>query len=272
VFARGWGENKVLFREYLEPFEPDVVLSDFEPFTAWWAWRRKVPFISTDHEHLLTFCELEKVSGGFLSRLNSEVVTRCYYFGAERYLVPNFFRAPVTHKRAVLVPPVLREDVLKYEPCEGQHIVFYSTDRSSKSKWVERFARFADVRVFIYGFDVDEEKGNCVFRRTSTEGFLRDLASCRAVIATAGFTLISECMHYRKKMLLVPIPGQYEQMLNAHYVEKLGLGLKAEEVSGEKISEFLELAEEPGADDERILWPDNTGMFRAVDEEIEQLL
>jgi len=43
-----------------------------------------------------------------------------------------------------------------------------------------------------------------------TEGFAADLAAARGVIASAGLSLISECLHLKKKMLLLPLAGQYE--------------------------------------------------------------
>ncbi|MHC4310349.1 MAG: glycosyltransferase family protein, partial [Planctomycetota bacterium] len=74
--------NDALFREHFEPFGPDLVISDFEPFSAWWAWRKNVPFISIDHEHVLTLCELEHKSRNWFSRLTASVVTECHYVGA----------------------------------------------------------------------------------------------------------------------------------------------------------------------------------------------
>ena len=77
------------------------------------------------------------------------------------------------------------------------------------------------------------------------------------MIASAGFSLISECLYLRKKMLLLPLPGQYEQLINARYVEKLGLGVWSKQVDESVVSRFLDRIEEPMPQDDRILWPDN---------------
>jgi uncharacterized protein (TIGR00661 family) len=53
---------------------------------------------------------------------------------------------------------------------------------------------------------------------------LADLASAKAVISTAGFTLISEALYLQKPMLLMPNGGIFEQTLNAIYLEREGLG------------------------------------------------
>ena len=65
---------------------------------------------------------------------------------------------------------------------------------------------------------------NLVFKRFSAQGFLKDLASAEAVITNGGFTLITECIYLKKPVLSQPIQGQFEQILNAIYLEKLGYG------------------------------------------------
>ena len=94
-----------------------------------------------------------------------------------------------------------------------------------------------------------------------------DLAAARGVIASAGLSLISECLYLRKKMLLLPVPGQYEQLINARYVEKLGLGTWSKQVNEPAVARFLEKLDEPMPQNGRILWPDNAKfleMLRAV--------
>ena len=58
----------------------------------------------------------------------------------------------------------------------------------------------------------------------------------RSWIATPGFSLISACLHFRKKMLLLPIQGQYEQMVNAYYVQKLRLGLFRRQLDADSLA------------------------------------
>jgi hypothetical protein len=88
-------QNDELFKKHFEPFEPELMVSDFEPFSAWWAWRKNVPFISIDHEHMLTLCKLDHPVKNWFSRLTASVVTECHYVGAVVYIVINFFRVPL---------------------------------------------------------------------------------------------------------------------------------------------------------------------------------
>jgi len=254
--------NDELFKKTFEPFHPDLVISDFEPFSAWWAWRNAVPFISIDHEHMLTLCELEHPVENWFSRLTASVVTACHYVGAVSYIIVNFFDAPLLLNSAVLAPPVVRSAVSSLKPSSAGHILVYSTTGKARDELQNILSNFTDRQFYIYGFDPPGEKDNCIFRQRSTEGFLADLASSAGVIASAGFSLISECLYLKKRMLLIPVAGQYEQIINAQYIEKLGLGVNSDVLDEQCVGFFVEQLEQPLPDDERILWPDNRKFFR----------
>ncbi|GAH81004.1 unnamed protein product, partial [marine sediment metagenome] len=183
-------QNEKLFRKYFEPFEPELVISDFEPFSAWWAWRNRVPFISIDHEHMLTLCKLEHKSKNWFSRLTAGVVTECHYVGAVAYIVINFFKTPLRIDSAVLAPPIVRPVVRALEAGEGEHILLYSTTGKGEKKLRDILGKFGGQKFYVYGFDKSAEYKNCIFKERSTEGFLADLAGARGVIASAGFSLI----------------------------------------------------------------------------------
>jgi uncharacterized protein (TIGR00661 family) len=263
--------NDELFREHFEPFEPDLVISDFEPFSAWWAWRKDVPFISIDHEHVLTLCELEHENKNWFSRITASVVTECHYVGAVAYIVINFFDAPLRIDSAILAPPVIRPVVGALQASNGEHILLYSTTGRGEEELREVLGKFGGRKFFLYGFKKVGQYDNCIFKERSTEGFLADLASARGVIASAGFSLLSECLHLKKPMCLLPITGQYEQIINAHYIEKLGLGVSAEKLDEEVLARFLEQLDKPMPSDERILWPDNDKYFRILQDVLNNL-
>ena len=263
--------NEELFKEHFEPFEPELVISDFEPFSAWWAWRKKVPFISIDHEHMLTLCELEHPAKNWFSRITASVVTECHYIGAVAYIIVNFFKAPLRIDSAILAPPIIRPVVGELKAELGEHILLYSTTGKGRDQLQEVLGKFSSQKFFIYGFDEDAEYQNCIFKKRSTEGFLVDLAGARGVIASAGFSLISECMHLKKKMLLLPLAGQYEQIINAHYIQKLGLGISADRLDEAVVARFLEELDKPVPDDDRINWPDNEKFFQILQDVLNRL-
>jgi len=192
-------KNEQLFRKHFEPFEPDLVISDFEPFSAWWAWRNRVPFVSIDHEHMLTLCKLEHQAQNWFSRITASVVTECHYVGAVAYIIVNFFKAPLRIDSAILAPPIVRPVVAALQPTQHEHILIYSTTGKGQSELRQILHKFSQHKFYVYGFDKSAKYKNCIFKKRSTEGFLADLAGARGVIASAGFSLISECIHLKKK-------------------------------------------------------------------------
>jgi uncharacterized protein (TIGR00661 family) len=263
--------NDELFHQHFEPFGPDLVISDFEPFSAWWAWRKRIPFISIDHEHVLTLCKLEHPTKNLFSRLTASVITECHYVGAVAYLVISFFKAPLRMDSAVLAPPIVREAVTQLTPEQGDHVIVYSTTGQNREELMGTLGRFPSQQFYVYGFDCNQQQGNCTLKARSTEGFLQDLSCARGVIASAGFSLISECLHLRKKMLLLPLANQYEQVINARYIEKLGLGVGAEHLDEPSLGRFLDDLDKPLPDDERILWPDNDEFFHILQQVLNRL-
>jgi uncharacterized protein (TIGR00661 family) len=260
----GKKQNEELFRRFFEPFEPDLVISDFEPFSAWWAWRNRVPFISIDHEHMLTLCKLEHPTKNWFSRLTASLVTELHYIGAVAYIIVNFFKAPLRLDSAILAPPIVRPVVQEVQSSSGEHILMYSTTGENEEELRDTLGRFSHQEFRIYGFNQDTIHDNCVFKSRSTEGFLQDLASARGVIASAGFSLISECMHLKKKMLLLPLAGQYEQVINACYAERLGLAVSCEKLDEQAVARLLSEVDKPMPSHEEILWPDNQRFFRIL--------
>lgn len=256
--------NRTLYRDVLGPFEPDLVISDFEPFSAWWAIRNGIPFISIDHQHLLSQCRIDRAAGPWTARLSADVVTRCHYTGAAAYIVLNFFAAPVKNANTILAPPVVRPQVAQTTAQRSDFSLVYTTDTSWKPKLLSTLAKFPGHTFFIYGLNESQHIGNCVLKKTSTTAFLRDLADCRGVIATAGFSLLSECLFLRKRTLLFPIEGQYEQMVNAHYVQKLGLGLFRRQLDAGVLAEHLAQVDQPMPDHPDVLWPDNDRFFKIL--------
>ena len=94
-------------------------------------------------------------------------------------------------------------------------------------------------RFICYGFDRCGKDGNLLFKTPSLDRFLQDLITCKAIIANAGFSLVSEALHLGKPYLAVPVKKQFEQVFNAYYVDRMKYGAYWDELSKERIEWFL---------------------------------
>ena len=268
----GMKTNRRLYKNHFETFSPDLVITDFEHFSAKWAKKNNVPVISIDNEHLLTLCKLDDVDVGKFTKFSSKFVTKHYYKNPASYIIISFFDTELTSDAACIAPPILRSAALEMTPTEGDHVVVYSTTGAKAEQVTEVCKKFPSQTFHIYGFNMAKQQGNCIFKEHSAEGFLVDMAASRGVISSAGFSLITECLHFKKKMLLLPLPGQYEQIINAHYIEKLGVGVSAKSFSAEFLKRFLDDLDRPiPTDDERIIWPSNEKFFEVLQQQFEKL-
>jgi len=161
----------------------------------------------------------------------------------DHYFVTTFFRPPIRKPNTSLFPPILRPEIIEAKSQRGDHLLVYQTAEGSASLMETLGRTGLECRVYGARRELKEEvvEGNLRFRPFSEAGFVRDLAEARGVIAGGGFTLMGEAVYLRKPMLAVPVGGQFEQVLNAKYLERLGYGRTAPSLDDPAhVSEFVE--------------------------------
>src|SRR5205823_6311790 len=89
------------------------------------------------------------------------------------------------------------------------------------------------------GLRRNAENGNCTLRNFSEDGFVRDLATARAVVTNGGLSLIHEAIYLKKPILSVPVRHQFEQEMNARYLEQYEYGLAAPRIDADVREAFL---------------------------------
>lgn len=207
-------------------FRPDLSITDFEPFVPSAAGLDNIPFISINHQHVISHFRVEYPHAWRRDYLNARAVIDNMHWFADRYFVTSFYFPPVRRrhaKRSRLIGPILRQEVLEQKPITGEHIVIYAT--TDEARQALELAARTDAECIAYGFGRAGQAGNIVFKEPSTQGFLKDVATAKAIIANGGYTLMSEALHLGKPYYAIPIGKQFEQMVNGYYLEKLGYGL-----------------------------------------------
>jgi uncharacterized protein (TIGR00661 family) len=244
----GWPANIRAYLDVIEKFEPEVVVSDFESFSTLFAKNWRLPLLSVDNMQILNRCAHppEIIEGCEQDFLIAKGVVKSKVPGAYHYFITTFFQAPIRKPRTSLHPPILRPEILAAKPGAGEHLLVYQT-QTSNTELPALLARLG-VECRIYGLrrDLEEElrEGTLRYRPFSEAGFIEDLRTARGVVASAGFTLLGEAVYLQKPVLAIPIAGQFEQTLNARYLEREGFGLAAEVLTGERLGTFLERTSE----------------------------
>ena len=240
----GWPENVRKYFELVGEFKPDVVISDFESFSYLFARNHFIPCISVDNMQIINRCkhEPELLAGHEDEFELTRSLVKSKLPGAFHYLITTFFHPPVRKERTSLVPSILRPEIITAKSEPGAHLLVYQT-MTSNTALIEEL-RKSGIECRIYGFkrDItsDVREGNLIFKPFSEAGFIDDLRTARGVVGGGGYTLMSEAVYLKKPMLSVPIGGQFEQVLNALYLQKLNYGMHARALDGKVLGEFLE--------------------------------
>jgi uncharacterized protein (TIGR00661 family) len=225
-------------KELVEEWKIGLVISDFEPLTCYVGHKKRLPVISIDNQHCLTNAVVSFPKRWRRDAAAAKLVTRLMTPRANAYLVISFFAAPIRKRNTFLFPPLLRQEILDAVPSEGDHVLVYVT---SPAAALAKLLGSVRCRFIAYGFGREgkNEAGNVLYKKPSLDSFFADLVSARAVIANAGFSLVSEALHLSKPYLAMPVAHQFEQIFNAYYLEKCGYGASWETLNKERIEAFL---------------------------------
>jgi uncharacterized protein (TIGR00661 family) len=221
--ATGVPRNIAAYFELIKEFRPEVVISDFESWTYLFGKTHNLPVYSIDNMQVINRCthapEIRADHRGDFEVARAFVKGKLPF--CDHYVVTSFFRPPIRKPNTTIVPPILRPEI---------HLLVYQTGEGNTTLSDTLAKTGLECRIYGMRRAIEEEQveGNLRYRPFSEDVFIDDLASAKAVIAGGGFTLMGEAVYLHKPMLALPLGGQFEQVLNARYLEAEGFGKMAE--------------------------------------------
>jgi len=258
----------VLYKE-CKRIKPNIIISDFENYSSMLSKIMNIPLISLDNIHMLTQCEYDYPPNHRADMLTAKAVTKSYILRPKRHIITSFFYPPLKHpKMTALYPPVLREEIMKLEPVEGEHVLVYQTAESSINLMEE--LKKLDYKFIVYGFNKDEVDENLTYRSFNEEQIFEDMRTAKAIIVNGGFTMISEAIYLKKPIYSTPAHKNFEQILNGFYVEKLGFGEYHDKLDVKKIESFLDNLDKYQENLNKVEPWDNTEILKDLDLSIEK--
>jgi uncharacterized protein (TIGR00661 family) len=209
-------------------FAPDVAIVDAEPWVHKACAQLRIPRISFDHYGILLHCQCAVPPRDRLWIARDRAAYRLAIGRPERIIVSSFYTAPPRVPGVRMVGPVLRAEILAQKPVRRDFLLAYLNHGDKQLvPHVEKALRALDLPVVLYGCKRVGRDGNLDFRAPANEGFLQDLASCRAVFSTGGNQLVGEAIHLGKPLLVMP-EDTIEQRINALAVEQMGIGMQVD--------------------------------------------
>jgi uncharacterized protein (TIGR00661 family) len=226
---------KQLYREIksLPVEEYDLVINDFEPVSAWACKMKHKICIGLSHQAAVINKRSPKpkkkdiVGKAVLNNYAPVTAAYGFHFGAYD---KNIFT------------PVIREQVRNAPlECADHYTVYlpaYSDDKIIK---VLSEIKHINWQVFSKHSKKEYQEGNVHIRPINNDAFIKSMISCTGMLCGAGFETPAEVLFLQKKLMVIPMKGQYEQQCNAAALKLMGVPVikKLKKKYIEKIQEWV---------------------------------
>lgn len=213
---RLWKLLKAVFQLPIAQY--DLIITDFEPVSAWAGRLRgqKVYGLSHQASFLSKNCPLPIAKGkGFAHFLFN------YY--APVYDYQGFHFEAYDEK---ITTPVIRSEVRALKCSDNPLVVVYLPAYSEAVllPYFEKIKEYAWL-VFSKHSQISYKHAHITVQPISNEAYLNALANCTALLTGGGFEAPAEALFLGKRIMTIPMSGQYEQLANAHAAQLLGAQL-----------------------------------------------
>ena len=195
--------------------EYDLVINDFEPVSAWACKLRKVRCVSLSHQAAV-------LAAGTPKPDKKDPVGR---FILKKYAPANLhfgfhFRA----YREGIYTPVIRREIRHTQTRGGDYYTVYLPSYSDL-RILDTLSRIRQVnwQVFSKHNKRIVYNKNLTIRPVSNEAFIQSMAGSRGVLCGAGFETPAEALYMGKKLMVIPMKGQYEQQCNMAALREMGV-------------------------------------------------
>jgi uncharacterized protein (TIGR00661 family) len=211
------GNLKRLYKEIksLPVEEYDLVINDFEPVSAWACKMKHKPCIGLSHQAAVINKKSPKPKKkdplGKAILHNYAPVTASYGFHFGAY-------------DKDIYTPVIRSQVREAQPVNGDHFTVYlpayDDERIIK---VLRQVKNINWQVFSKHSKKEYTEKNIHIRPVNNNAFIESMISCTGILCGAGFETPAEALFLKKKLMVIPMKGQYEQQCNAAALETMSI-------------------------------------------------
>ncbi len=247
--------NKFFKHNYKRQFKDfDFALTDLEPLLPRVALLREKPFLTFDNQHAMLYGDVNIKKFNFSERLEYLFIInflKTYHPKSDLSILTTFCEVPVKSKyvnRVKAVGPLIRRRItaVKDKISYDDYILVYA-HKVLGSKLFPILTKLNDFKFIVFTTDNFNDK-DFKYKRDWIEynaidpiKFIDKLAKCKAVISTAGNTLLSEAIFLKKPFFGIGLQGLFEQRLNLYLLKNTGWGegCKITDLSEKHILNFI---------------------------------
>ncbi len=193
----------------------DLILNDFEPITAWAARVKKVKTVALSHQASFKSQHTPRPP----KRNKTQEFILRHYAPAKEYM--GFHFKPYDEN---IRTPIISRDIRSVINNERMQVSVYLPAYSALflSGFFSKFPAY-QWKIFSPGIKQVQAIENVEFHPVSRHGWLDAFAKSSALLIGAGFEGPSEAIHHGKKLMVIPMKNQYEQICNAQALKELGI-------------------------------------------------
>jgi len=207
----------------------DLVITDFEPISAWAARRAGVPCLGVGHQYAFNY-PIPRAGNSWLT----DSIMR--YFAPAQYSLGLHWH----HFGQPILPPIIANEPLVDLPVPEQAFMLVYLPFEDTSRVLKLLQQFSATQFAVYSNACAAGAyGNVRVHPLSRQGFQTSLHQCSGVICNTGFELISEALSLGKPILTKPLAGQMEQLSNAAALDQLGLASLMPSLDARAIDHWL---------------------------------
>lgn len=202
----------------------DIIINDFEPVSAWASFFKGKKIIGLSHQIAVLDASSPKYKKGWLGR----IILR--YYAPVAYKYGFHFK---TYSKGIFTP-VIRQEIRNQKVTNREHYTVYLPSYS-EDVLVNFLSSFKNVKWEMFSKRADKihfKKGIMIYPIKNDE-FLKSIASCEGLLCGAGFEAPSEALFLGKKLMVIPMRNQYEQLCNGVALQELGVPV----INGLKLSD-----------------------------------
>jgi len=193
----------------------DLVISDFEPVSAWACALRSKPCIALSHQSAILSREAPQAK-------HIDPVGRAIL----KVYAPSSIRYGFHFKRYDdrIFTPVIRKEVRTALVSDEGHYTVYLPAYSDK-RIIDMLGQCTGVKwqVFSKHFSEVADTGNVKVLPLDSGSFVKSMASSSGVLCGAGFETPAEALFLGKKLMVIPMKKQFEQHCNAAALSEMGV-------------------------------------------------
>ncbi len=193
----------------------DLVINDFEPISAWACYFKGVNCVSLSHQSALLSNKVPKPTKG---RKRGRFILKNYAPTLEKY--GFHFKSYDKH----IFSAVIRRDIRKQNIKEKKYYTVYLPSYSDE-KIIKVLSKISSIKWKVFSKQCTKayQRKNVFIKPIKKNSFERSMAWSKGIICGAGFETPAEALFLKKKLLVIPMKGQYEQAYNAESLKQLGV-------------------------------------------------